>query len=756
MTMYPFWENNQNAIQNVNTNSYSNAQANFMPQYPQIQNHVPNAFHNYSNYGTGASNFNNSLYVDPHRQQYYPNLNYNSTINQQPTVQSHPNNVNHGSYMFYQNYGNQATSSHDIAAVKADGYGLNFSHQTVNLANNFAPISVKNENNMKNKTENMGTNYGNHKAQMLDAQQFIEADAEKDGVSEGGRENFKFWWDHEASSIDRDGGGEFGNENFENNIQDTQFSMRAGILIRKLINKENTRVNYLKKTFSKSFEPIEAGINQGNRDNWNSGVCKSMKTTFNTDVDIVSDVYLSVHLKNNFEADNYMYLTMYVDSVRIFVIPFSFLTQLSHFDNRNRYDYVEYIKVPLEMICGELNLFMLNDSKLKSVSFELSLIGYRRETSGGNTFGESTNLQPRTGRNEGLENRFAGSTGYTETSNGESSLYGSVNFGSDAELLDQSILNIVDDVRCFIVGKYINNFCKSQMANCFLRQDASKKLREAGGKYFEIATPFAMQVFQSMFINNMKHLRNLNEYDENTYIYNQNEEFIIPLQFRGGVRGFVFLGEEVSQILEISLLYNNETILQADKETMKLNVEKITSRMLFLPFDNKYNLKSCTSDSFQSFINFDPADRYTIKVKAPFLGRMIVVACTIAEMQIKNKKYFMPVDVTSNQSYFKYYVEKGRYLENRLLEESKAFCVISQDKINEGENYCVCETCGNCVVTKYLNMYFDMNYYRKCPYCRSEWTTTELCYYTNTGATTDLNLNNESFKSSLEFIWKYR
>jgi phage FluMu protein Com len=57
----------------------------------------------------------------------------------------------------------------------------------------------------------------------------------------------------------------------------------------------------------------------------------------------------------------------------------------------------------------------------------------------------------------------------------------------------------------------------------------------------------------------------------------------------------------------------------------------------------------------------------------------------------------------------------------KLISPDKAYCSISLENINEGDEYCECVKCNNCFLAESLKTSFT-HLAKKCPLCRETWT----------------------------------
>jgi hypothetical protein len=390
-------------------------------------------------------------------------------------------------------------------------------------------------------------------------------------------------------------------------------------LVRKICNYETK--NYLKKTTSAKLERSNPKI---------------LLSTFLTDLDILTDIYIKLYQSNyqsNFDYN--LMVIVRIENCKFIKIPFSMLKQWMIYENRNMNDTLEYsenYRIPLEILIGEFNLFNVNSNKMKRISVEIH---------------------------------------YVKT-----------------DYYAHDIFDIVSMGEVFITGKYLhNNLKKSLMDN-------------------SLSIP--IQVLQSMTIKNTNY-----------------SELEIPLHFYGPCKGFILLGEEISEIEELDLYINDVTILSYDRNKINIFCEKITNRMIYVPLDYKLKLKDTSTVSFDSVIYFNnDLEKFDIsmKIKCPVQNDLIIMACTMTNYICKNNTYFFyNPEIMNNTKSYKYIVEKGNFAGNKVIDSSKSYCVISQDLIKKGENYAECDTCKNCFLNQHLSTYFDINNVRICPYCRKEW-----------------------------------
>jgi hypothetical protein len=64
----------------------------------------------------------------------------------------------------------------------------------------------------------------------------------------------------------------------------------------------------------------------------------------------------------------------------------------------------------------------------------------------------------------------------------------------------------------------------------------------------------------------------------------------------------------------------------------------------------------------------------------------------------------------------------------KLINKDKAYCPITLENINEGDEYCECTRCNNCFLADSLKTAFTKSA-KKCPLCRETWSN--LIIYTN-------------------------
>ena len=373
--------------------------------------------------------------------------------------------------------------------------------------------------------------------------------------------------------------------------------------------------NYLKKQQTHRFDTVSSSM---------------MVSLFSTNLDVLTDLYLKVYFNNLNTYESNLYLTLHVENSRIFNIPYTFLKQWLIYENRNEYEYSEYIRVPMEIICGDIHLYILNKNYQKKVSVEINYIKYESYPSNINEF---------------------------------------VTYGE-----------------CVFVGKYINTKKKVH------RSDESEK--------------YPMQFFQNMYIKECS-----------------NYEVSLPCKFKNFTKGFVIIGEEVSEISNILVKINNTTVMHVEKEKINLFCERLTSRMLYVPMDSKYKLKNVSTDSYNSVIYFSDNYEVSIEIECPPQNSLVLIALTLTYYQIKNGKIIVDNNLLESNKIYKYHLEKGFFHGNKIVDSHKSFCVISQENIKYGENYTECPTCKNSFINKHIHTYFDMNGCRQCPYCRNDWDT---------------------------------
>lgn len=260
------------------------------------------------------------------------------------------------------------------------------------------------------------------------------------------------------------------------------------------------------------------------------------------------------------------------------------------------------------------------------------------------------------------------------------------------------IYEIISLGEALVVGKYVNFNSRSAM----IKENI----------------PVPIQVLQCMHIKNTNHF-----------------ELEIPLHFHGPCKGLILMGEEISDIEEISLIVNGVNIISYDRDKICLFTEFITSRMIYVPLDHKYKLKDISTNSFQSVFYFsNEVEKFdvSLRIRCPVQSEIFILACTMTYYMIKNNIIFYYSDeIINNSKSFKYVVEKGQFAGNKLIDPLKSYCVISQDFIKRGENYAECDTCKNTFLNKHLHTYFEMNHVRICPYCRKEWNEDNYYFCNN-------------------------
>lgn len=364
-------------------------------------------------------------------------------------------------------------------------------------------------------------------------------------------------------------------------------------------------------------------------------VCSTMMTSIHTtNVDVLTDIFIKVNFTNLNIYESNLYLIVRIENMTIIKIPYLFLKQWLIYENKNEYEFSEFIRIPLEILSGDIHLHLLSKSVHKTIMVEIHYFKY--------------------------------------------------------EMYPNSISEFISNGECVFVGKYMN----SQTKKLYQKDDSAH---------------YPTQFFQSMYI------KECNRYN-----------LTLPCKFKKSTKGFILIGEEVSEITNLCIRINSNILLQYDKDKIGILCERITSRMLYVPLDYKYKIKSTSTDSYNSVIYFSDDYDVSISIESPPQNYLILMALTLSSYQIVNKKIVIDQELIDSNKIYKYIIEKGVFRGNKLVDAQKSFCVISQENIKAGENYTECETCKNSFINKHIHTYFEFNdttTTRICPYCRNEWNS---------------------------------
>jgi uncharacterized Zn-finger protein len=564
---YP--NNNYNNTNNVNYNGYIDHQNS--NSFVNYQN--SSSFVNYQNSNSFLNYQNSSSFVNYQNSDSFPNT----------------NNLMYGSY--WGSYTGEKKDYNNLLSNENTITELNYLNLSTSHMNQTSQINQDND----------GKNITN----VALSEDSFQNDKTKDYKKD--RETTNNIYD--AIDLEQD------NENYYDSLKEINIEEYNNYEIIKSICNVNVN-NYLKKHHSQRFDKV----------------CSSMMTSIHsTNVDVLTDIFFKIYFTNLNIYESNLYLIVRIENMTIIKIPYLFLKQWLIYENKNEYEFSEYIRIPLEILCGDIHLHLLSKSLYKTIMVEMHYFKY--------------------------------------------------------ELYPQSISEFIDNGECVFVGKYLN----SQTKKLYHKQDS---------------TQYPMQLFQSMYIKECNHYH-----------------LKVPCKFKKSTKGFILIGEEISDITNLCININNNIILQYDKDKIGILCERITSRMIYVPLDYKYKLKSTSTDSYNSVIYFSDNYDVSISIECPRQNYLILIAVTLSSYQIMNKRIVIDNELIDSNKIYKYIIEKGIFRGDKLVDTQKSFCVISQENIKAGENYAECETCKNSFINKHIHTYFEFNNTRICPYCRNDWNT---------------------------------
>jgi hypothetical protein len=239
----------------------------------------------------------------------------------------------------------------------------------------------------------------------------------------------------------------------------------------------------------------------------------------------------------------------------------------------------------------------------------------------------------------------------------------------------------------------------------------------------------------------------IQQFQGGDYEFQEQTEMRIRCNFDLLCKGF-FINGNIDNISNITLKLNNHTRYSYNTALIHYACKRINSNTLYIPFNPGANwmentfssyegsLNTSRIDNMEMIINFNRPERKiglyainnnTLRILHGMAGLRMGGGLMNSPADSVARETFTPMTFTPmirpshSIGISSGVIQMNWTSSTKIISPDKAYCSISLENINEGDEYCECAKCNNCFLAESLKTSFT-HLAKKCPLCRETWT----------------------------------